>query len=109
MLTLISSESKFDSVMRNQASFTAEESHGFYDLFKQDPALNQQQPGVGADCFHCHASSSGDYLTMIDNSFHNNSLDTSNGFQFPDNGQGAITGNQLQNGILKLRISAILK
>jgi len=101
MLTLISSESKFDSVMRNQASFTAEESHGFYDLFKQDPALNQQQPGVGADCFHCHASSSGDYLTMIDNSFHNNSLDTSNGFQFPDNGQGAITGNQLQNGIFK--------
>jgi cytochrome c peroxidase len=98
MLTLISAESRFDSVMRFQATFTNEEFNGFYNLFQKDPSLNS---GVGADCFHCHASTSGDYLTMIDNGFHNNSLDASNGFQYPDNGQGVITGNQLDNGKFK--------
>lgn len=101
MLTLISSESRFDSIMRGQGNFTAEESRGFYDLFRQDPVLNTIEPGVGGDCFHCHFSSTADYLTMTDGNFHNNSIDTSNGFQFADNGQGAVTGNQLQNGFFK--------
>ena len=94
MMKLISSESKFDSVQRNQMVFTESERHGFVDLFTKDPALNPNNPGVGADCFHCHASTSASYLTMNDNSFHNNSL------QDPmlDKGKGDFTLNPVHDG-----------
>ncbi len=99
MMKLVSSESKFDSVMRLQQQFSTQESNGFYELFMKDPTLNTANPGVGADCFHCHTSTSASYLTIIDNNFHNNSLqEPISGFQFPDNGKGDITGNQLNNG-----------
>lgn len=101
MLTLVSAESKFDSVMRGQASFTPEESRGFYELFMKDPLLNTTNPGVGADCFHCHTSTSANYLTMVDNTFHNNALDEGINYVYPDKGLGEITGNQFDNGVFK--------
>jgi cytochrome c peroxidase len=92
-MTLISSESKFDKVMRGEASFTPQESRGFYDLFMKDTIDG------GADCFHCHASSSASSLTMIDDNFHNNALDFANSFNdFADKGLGAVTSNMLDNG-----------
>lgn len=100
MLTLVSSESRFDSVMRGQAQFTSEESRGFYSLFLKDPTLTAPF-GVGADCFHCHSSTSANYLTMVDGSFHNNALNDGTNFVYADNGLGDITGNQFDNGLFK--------
>lgn len=100
MFTLVSSESRFDSVMRGQKQFTAEESRGFYTLFTKDPTLTAPF-GVGADCFHCHSNTSFNYLDMTDNSFNNNGLDAGTNYVYPDNGLGEITGNQLQNGLFK--------
>ena len=96
-LTLVSSESRFDSVIRGQASFTMSEYNGFYNLFIVD-TINH-----GGDCFHCHASNSaGNIFTMVDNRFHNNALDSSTTFYgFPDLGEGAIDGNELDNGKFK--------
>lgn len=97
MMKLVSADSKFDSVMRFQASFTPEENHGFYTLFMKDTGeLN----GFGADCFHCHAqSASTSNLSLIDNNFHNNALDQANTFNdFSDKGRGEVTGNMLDNG-----------
>ncbi|MBL0309741.1 MAG: c-type cytochrome [Bacteroidetes bacterium] len=96
MMTLISSESKFDSVQRGQMSFSPAELHGF-NLFLTDT------PNHGADCFHCHAdNSAGTSFTMIDNGFHNNGLDAANSFtDFPDLGLGGFNGNMLDNGKFK--------
>jgi cytochrome c peroxidase len=92
-MTLISANSKFDKVMRGEATFTPEESRGFYNLFMKDTI------DKGADCFHCHASSSSSSLTMIDDNFHNNGLVFANSFNdFADKGRGAITNNMLDNG-----------
>ncbi|MCS6934413.1 MAG: c-type cytochrome [Chitinophagales bacterium] len=100
MMTLISADSKFDKVMRGQAVFTPSEYRGFYELFMKDTgAVN----GYGADCFHCHANSSGaSNLTMMDNNFHNNALQyapTMN--DFADKGRGAVTNNMLDNGLFR--------
>lgn len=100
MMTLISADSKFDKVMRGQATFTASEQNGFYNLFMKDTGAAF---GFGADCFHCHAnSSSTSNLTLIDNNFHNNALQTSTTFtDFADKGKGAITNNQFDNGLFR--------
>lgn len=97
MMTMISAESKFDKVMRGQATFTPEENRGFYNLFFKDTG---EANGYGADCFHCHASSaSASNLTMLDNNFHNNGLDFAGSFtDFVDKGRGDVTGNFLDNG-----------
>lgn len=97
MLTLISANSKFDKVKRNEATYTPLELRGD-SLFSTDIRVVSQTID-GADCFHCHAGAG---LTMIDNGFHNNALDESATFTgFPDLGQGKITGNQFDNGKFK--------
>jgi len=64
--TIISYNSKFDSVEQGLATFTPTEHLGF-ELFFTDPVantdpsnktvgLNQRLPGTGLDCFHCHAT-----------------------------------------------------
>lgn len=100
MMTLVSSDSKFDKVMRGQANFTPLEFDGFYNLFMKDTG---SVGGFGADCFHCHANSSGaSTLTMIDNNFHNNGLEYAATFtDFADKGLGFITGNFLDNGLFR--------
>jgi cytochrome c peroxidase len=100
MMTLISADSKFDKVMRGQATFTQLEFDGFYNLFMKDTG---NVGGFGADCFHCHANSSGaSNLTMMDNNFHNNGLDYAANFNdFPDKGLGAITGSFTDNGLFR--------
>ena len=96
LMSLISCNSKFDSVLLNQEQFTASELRGF-NLFQADTIAH------GGDCFHCHAdNSSSAFFLMEDNRFHNNALDSSNSFAgFPDLGRGAIDGNFLDNGKFK--------
>jgi len=63
--TIMSFNSKYDSVKQNLAGFTAAEKRG-EQLFSSDPvrndnpnnhlvALGHRLPGTGFDCFHCHA------------------------------------------------------
>lgn len=54
LLTLVSSNSKYDRVMYGSEKFTDEEHRG-HELFfmEYDPRLGQ----FGADCFHCHSGS----------------------------------------------------
>ena len=101
VMKLVSTESRFDSVMRGQGTLTTEENNGFYRLFKEDPSLNIAEPGVGADCFHCHSSTAGNYLTFTDKSFHNNALSEGTNYVYSDNGLGGFNGVQLDNGRFK--------
>ncbi|MCP3932798.1 MAG: cytochrome-c peroxidase [Bacteroidetes bacterium] len=73
--TLISSNSKYDKVLSNQAGvfFTDAEYTG-YELFNSEDG----------DCFHCHGG-----ILFTDNLFHNNGLDT----QPSETGLSAITNN----------------
>lgn len=51
-----------------------------------------------ADCFHCHFTN----ILTTDNQFHNNGQQESGGtFNFADNGRGAITNVQTDNGKMK--------
>ncbi|MDG2370331.1 MAG: cytochrome c peroxidase [Flavobacteriales bacterium] len=74
--TMVSTNSKYDKVIRNETTFTPEESAGF-DSFN---SLS------GGDCFHCHGG-----ILGTDYSFKNNGLD-----QNPiDTGRGLVTNNPL--------------
>ncbi|MFN8285533.1 MAG: cytochrome c peroxidase [Chitinophagales bacterium] len=89
MMTLISSESRFDSIQRGAMQFTASEQRGF-QIFATETG----------DCFHCHAL--GNTWLMTDNAFHNNGLDSvTTADAFIDLGRGFITGNSNDNGKFK--------
>lgn len=62
--TLISSDSKFDKVLRGEDNFTDSERRG-YVLFTTEQ---------GADCFHCHGGLGNPLMTT--NLFYNNAKDT---------------------------------
>ncbi len=57
--TMVSSDSKFDRVMRHTASFTTQEANG-YSIFTTETG----------DCFHCH-----DYPLFTSNTYSNNGLE----------------------------------
>ena len=54
--TIISFNSKYDSVQQHLASFTPAEQAG-YQLYASDPVPQNEHrlPFTGLDCFHCHA------------------------------------------------------
>jgi cytochrome c peroxidase len=63
--TIVSFNSRYDSIQRGQANFTPAEQRG-YQLFSTDPVANtnpnnhtvplgHRLPNTGLDCFHCHA------------------------------------------------------
>ena len=78
LLTMISSNSKYDKVLRNEAVFTPEENAGFASF----NSFN------GGDCFHCHGSVMG-----TDFSYKNNGLDHTP----VDSGRGIVTGKDRDN------------
>tara|TARA_B100002052_G_scaffold109035_3_gene100555 strand:- start:7279 stop:8397 length:1119 start_codon:yes stop_codon:yes gene_type:complete len=80
--TLISVNSKFDKYLRGEVQLTTSELNG-YAIFNSEKG----------DCFHCHGTQ-----MFIDNSFHNNGLDTE---PFSDLGLGKITGKLSDNGKFK--------
>jgi len=80
--TLLSFNSKYDKVQRQEAFFTQAELRGSDLYFSED-----------GDCFHCHG---GPLLT--DQEFHNNGLDST----FSDDpGRYEITGDPLDKGLFK--------
>ncbi len=79
--TMISSNSKWDRYLRNEASLTQAEAQGFEIFFSE----------IG-DCFHCHST-----ILFTDNLFHNNGMDAN----FTDVGLGEISGNANDIGKFK--------
>ena len=84
--TMVSTNSKYDRYLRQEATLTQEESAGlasFNDL-------------NGGDCFHCHGG-----ILGTDNSFKNNGLD-----ELPiDSGRGLVTGLESDN--FKFKVPSI--
>ncbi len=90
--TMISGNSKFDKVVRNEASFTPDESYG-YDLFQRDK--NDGAGILGGDCFHCHPQP---IYFQNNTEYLNNGLDA----VFTDLGRGGFNGNVNDNGKFKV-------
>ena len=86
LLTMISSNSKYDKVLRNETVFTPEENAGFASF----------NSFTGGDCFHCHGGIMG-----TDFSYKNNGLD-----EFPiDSARGKVTGDFTDN--FKFKVPSI--
>jgi cytochrome c peroxidase len=89
--TLISNNSKFDSVIRGQAYFTTKEYEGFV-------LINDQTKG---DCLHCHTTDADALGTS--RSFSNNGLDPAQKIEdYKDSGKGGITKNAKDYGHFKI-------
>lgn len=78
--TLVSGNSRYDRVMRNEIFFTDEESSG-YDIFFSEKG----------DCFHCHSNP-----LFTDLLYHNIGLDSA--FSGADLGRYNMTGNESDIG-----------
>jgi cytochrome c peroxidase len=89
VLTLVSSDSKFDRAIRGQGELAPEEKRGF-ELFvtEYDPARGKR----GADCFHCHGGA-----LFTDYAFKNNGL----AILGDDLGLGSTTGRAADAGKFK--------
>lgn len=91
LLSAVSFNSKFDSVMRGQAQFTPSEHRGYYNIF-----FNQR-----GDCLICHRAPVSIYL-LTDDKFNDNGLDYApTNKAFADPGRGKITGAQTDYGKFK--------
>ena len=92
---IISGNSKFDRVVRNEDAFTDEELEGFEMFFDRNPDL------IDAECGHCHTAP-----LLTTNEFKNNGITgVENINDFPDLGYGKVTGNPLDNG--KFRVPSL--
>jgi cytochrome c peroxidase len=86
VLTLESSDSKFDRALKGRVELSEEEKHGF-ELFMTE--YDPQRGFTGADCFHCHGGP-----LFSDFRFTNNGLDADPS----DTGRERVTGNALDKG-----------
>jgi len=86
LLTVTSFDSKFDRVMRGEATFTTEEQRGF-ELFHTE--FDPRRGLFGADCFHCHG---GPIFQNV--AFSNNGLDR----EPRDLGRFLVTGREGDKG-----------
>jgi cytochrome c peroxidase len=86
VLTLESSDSKFDRALKGRVELSEEEKRGF-ELFMTE--YDPRRGLMGADCFHCHGGP-----LFSDFRFTNNGLDAD-----PiDTGRERVTGNALDKG-----------
>ena len=86
VLTLESSDSKFDRALKGRAKLNEEEKRGF-ELFMTE--YDPRRGLTGADCFHCHGGP-----LFSDFRFTNNGLDADPS----DTGRERVTGNALDKG-----------
>ncbi|NJB86988.1 cytochrome c peroxidase [Lewinella marina] len=93
--TLVSRDSKYDRVLRGEASYTSAEALGhalFFDL-GDDPGGDHAGLPT-AECAHCHTPPH-----FTNQRFENNGLDEAPDLDaFPDAGRGAVSGNPFDNG-----------
>ena len=95
LLTLVSSDSRFDKAGPSLTGLNSSEKAGF-TLFQTLTNLQGGQ-NQGADCFHCHGGILFQAQNPLAGGITNNGLDAS----FADLGAGAITGNSTDNGTFK--------
>ncbi len=88
MFTLVSGNSKFDKVMRKEATFTQAEENGRI-LF------NTENDVKGAECFHCHAG-----FNFTNDKYMNNGLDEE--ANFTDQGRFTVTNNPRDRAAFKV-------
>ena len=87
--SLLSGNSRFDSVVAGFAFFTDDELAGYTSFNALD----------GGDCFHCHGVNGGLFSDYI---YRNNGIDLANRyFDFTDPGYGIITGDTADYGKFK--------
>lgn len=80
LLTIVSTDSKFDRARRGEAVLTEQEKEGFaLFMTEYDPARGKR----GADCFHCHGGA-----LFTDYDFKNNGLERGRG----DRARASVTG-----------------
>lgn len=92
--TLLSYNSKYDSVLRKEAYFTKAELKGF-------ELMNDMSM---ADCLHCHSTDADPMGTKL--GFSNNGLDSiTDADHYADKGRGGVTGDINDNG--KFRIPSL--
>lgn len=89
--TIISQDSKFDRVRRGEAQFSAAEQSGFTIFFDTSAVLPH------AECAHCHMDP---LFTTLE--YQNNGIQQAQGWDFPDQGRGAVSGNRFDNGKFKV-------
>ncbi len=90
--TLISSNAKFDRVMRKEALFTTQEKRGWTIFFDASPDL------PFSECNHCHVDP---LFTNL--AYENNGIDKVDQLEhFQDPGRGGITGNRYDLGKFKV-------
>lgn len=86
--TLVSSESKYDSVVRGMAAYTALESRGRAIFFDASEALPD------GECGHCHTPP-----LFTDQTFVNNGVQEQIApYTYSDPGRGSVTGVKYDNG-----------
>jgi cytochrome c peroxidase len=91
LLSAVTFNSKFDSVMRGEAVFNQSEQRGYYDVFLTSRG----------ECNQCHKSPLSTTL-LTDNKFHNNGLDfATSKNDFADAGQGKFTAKDSDYGTFK--------
>ncbi len=81
MFTMVSTESKYDKYLRNEASLSASEERGRKLFFTEFDPTNKLR---GAECFHCHANAN-----FTNDDYMNNGLDIDS--QFKDLGRYKVT------------------
>jgi len=86
VLTLESSDSKFDRALKGRVELSEKEKRGF-ELFMTE--YDPRRGLTGADCFHCHGGP-----LFSDFRFTNNGLDADSA----DTGRERVTGNRLDKG-----------
>jgi len=85
LLTLTSTDSKFDRAMKGEVAFTPAEQRGLELFFMEyEPAHGK----FGADCFHCHGG-----RLFTDHGFHDNGLG-----DLLDLGLGKVSGQEADDG-----------
>lgn len=89
MMTLISGDSKYDRFLRGEAQLTDSEERGRLLFFTE---VSPNNPGQGADCFHCHGGG-----LFTNNQFINNGLDET----LSDLGYYDVTGLEFDKGKFK--------
>jgi cytochrome c peroxidase len=86
--SIISSESKYDSVMRGEVDYTALELRGKHIFFDSSEDLPD------GECGHCHTPP-----LFTDQTYMNNGVQQQEApFTYPDPGRGTVTGVKYDNG-----------
>lgn len=86
--TLVSSNTKFDRVMREEAAFTPAEKRGWTIFFDASQEMSV------SECNHCHVDP-----LFSDLNYHNNGVQQAPVLEgFADPGQGGVTGNRFDLG-----------